>query len=602
MKKITLTFWILVTHSVASFSQIPENVYCIKTGESYPNTNAVVLSGQEQLSGQAFQQDALTSYKGYQYAVYYNGARNVCIARRKLPSGTWHEIILPYKNTADDAHNVISIGICKTDGTIHLSYDHHNTTLHYCRSATGLANEPETMKWSASNFGPDINYLVEGVTIPDVTYPRFINKPDGNLLFECRYKLSGDGDSYLREYDGNTHKWTHLGRYVQGMDYVPDACAYINRMDYDVNGRLHVSGCWRDDFGGGSNHDVFYGYSDDDGRTWKDTNGDQVAVTENIAPTNSRVAGACMRQGITSLKVAAIGHNRGYINQESQSTDSKGRVHILSSYMPDGTGTDSNWDNSRTKARLHHRYRDTDGTWKVNPIKNNGNNVYSYCRSQIIFDAFDNAYVIANGAEVYAATAAKNYTDWGLVSDVDKGRFCSEPQVDHVRILEDGVLSFVYLGRNRVIAVIDYLLDNPNTPSGKGLHAAYFSDETFKTVIGEADDTSVAAGPFPSGTQSVRWTGTLETLFGEQHQLHLNTDAPVAVYINGEKLAEKTTSIREELSIDLPLIASHKHNIAIESKATNSSVINLSWSSARTAKAAVPESSLYSGMQKMDWL
>ncbi len=64
-----------------------------------------------------------------------------------------------------------------------------------------------------------------------------------------------DGDSYLREYDGNTHRWTHIGRYVQGMDASPNACAYINRMDYDVLGRLHVSWCWRDDFGGGSNHD-----------------------------------------------------------------------------------------------------------------------------------------------------------------------------------------------------------------------------------------------------------------------------------------------------------------------------------------------------------
>ena len=445
---------------------IHEDIFLTKIGESYPNTNAVLLPGQEQLSGQAFQQDALTSYNGYQYTVYYNGTRNVCIARRKLPLGQWQEIMLPHKNTADDSHNVISMGICKNDGTIHLSYDHHNTTLHYCRSVIGLADNPETIEWSASAFGPDINYLEEGVIVPDVTYPRFINKPDGNLLFECRYKLSGDGDSYLREYDGKSHQWISVGRYVQGMDYTPNACAYINRMDYDVNGRLHVSWCWRDDFGGGSNHDIFYGYSDDHGRTWKDDNGKQVAVTENIAPTDNRVPGACMRQGITSLKIANIGYNRGYINQESQVTDSKGRVHILNSYMPDGTGTDQNWNSSRKKAVLHHRYRDTDGLWKVNLIKNKGDNVHSYCRSQIVIDALDNAYVIANGAEIYAATSAANYSDWRLVSDIDKDRFCSEPQVDHVRILEEDVLSFVYLDRNHRVTVIDCQLGCPEISSG----------------------------------------------------------------------------------------------------------------------------------------
>jgi hypothetical protein len=546
----------------------PGNIRMTRVGESCPNDNVVLLSGQEQLSGQAFQQDALISYNGYQYTVYYNATRNVCIARRKLPLGAWREVVLPHQNTEDDSHNVISMGICANDGTIHLSYDHHNTTLRYCRSVLGLANDVENLKWSASNFGPTVSQLVEGVAVPDVTYPRFIEKPDGNLLFECRYKLSGDGDSYLREYDGNTHRWTSIGRYVQGMDATPDACAYINRMDYDCLGRLHVSWCWRDDFGGGSNHDIFYGYSDDHGRTWKDTRGTQVAVTENIAPTDSRASGACMRQGISSLQIATIAYNRGYINQESQTSDRLGRVHILNSYIPDDAGTDSDWTSSRTKARLHHRFRDTDGTWKVNPVKKNGEEVHSYCRAQILSDAFNNAFVIANGAEIYAATPVDDYSGWELISDSDKDRFCSEPQADHPLLLNDGVLSFVYVGRDKKVVVIDYLTDNPHTPSGTGL---------------KAEQTSTG----------MKWSGTLETLYGEAYTLYLNTNTPTTIYVDGRKLREKTTQVQEELSVPIPLIASHKHQITVEAQTTNQALPLLSWESAGTPKTPVPAASLY---------
>jgi hypothetical protein len=557
-------------------AQIPDNLHFVRVGESCPSTEVYLLSGQEQLSGQAFQQDMLLSYRGYQYTVYYNRTRNMCLARRKLPLGAWHEIAFPYQNNEDDAHNVISLGICKNDGTIHLAYDHHNDPLHYCRSVVGLANQPETMKWTVDNFSATTSVLIPGVAVPDVTYPRFISKPDGNLLFECRYKLSGDGDSYLREYDGATHRWSLVGRYVQGMDANPNACAYINRMDYDCLGRLHVSWCWRDDFGGGSNHDIFYGYSEDDGRTWKNNAGMQVAVTETINPTDSRASGACMRQGISSLQIAAIPYNRGYINQESQSSDRQGRVHILNSYIPSGQADDSNWANSRAKARLHHRFRRADGVWVVNQVKKNGTAVHSYCRSQVIADAFDNAIVVANGAEVYAATSANNYSDWGLISEIDKDRFCSEPQIDHPRLLEDGVLSFVYIGRDRKITVIDYLTDNPHQLSGAGLAYSFNNGKV--------------------------WSGALETVYGEQYTLYLDTSFPAQVFVDGRLLMEKTTAGQEEISAAIPLIASHKHAITIKISSSDASVVSpaLSWSSAHTVKSPVPAAALYPDMEIQD--
>jgi hypothetical protein len=453
MKKHLLST--LISFSLFSSALLANiNLPCQKTGETNPSTTAYLLPSQEQLTGQAFQQDALISYNGYQYTVYYNATRNVTIARRKLPQGEWKEVVLPHQNTADDAHNVISMGICKNDGTIHLAYDHHNTTLQYSRSVLHLASDPENIEWSASNFCATTSQMEAGVTVYDVTYPRFINKPDGNMLFECRFGLSGNSDSYLREYNGATHKWSFIGRYIQGMNASPNNCPYINRMDYDCFGKLHVSWCWRDDYGGGSNHDLCYAYSDDDGHTWKDTHDTIVAKTEHLTPAWTTTTGACLNTSKPTLYIEKIPYYKGYINQESQCTDSKGQVHILNSYMTDSTNT--HWATSRTLAVLHHHYRDTAGVWHHLLIKNNGRNVHSYCRAQIILDANDNAYIIANGAEIYAATSANNYTDWDLLTDQDQGRFCSEPQIDH-NAIKEGRLSFVYLSRDHKLYVIDYL-------------------------------------------------------------------------------------------------------------------------------------------------
>ena len=283
----------------------------------------------------------------------------------------------------------------------------------------------------------------------------------------------------------------------------------------------------------------------------------------------------------------------GYINQETQGVDSKGRIHAVNSHIPMNSGTDTNWGSSRTKARLHHRYRDTDGTWKTIQIKNGSSTVNSYCRVNLSFDKYDNAYVIANGAEVYAATSDKNYEDWDILSAVDKGRFVSEPLTDRQLLMNEGVLSFVYLGLDKKITVIDYLTQNPNTPSGEGLLAEYYGEENFKNLLGSQVVSNTNEGAVPEGTKSIRWTGTFETLKGEKYKLHLNTDSQTKVYVNDAlaKTIEKS-DVAADYDFEYNLIASHKNNIVIES---NSAMLpSLSWSGANTEKELIPATSLYS--------
>jgi BNR repeat-containing family member len=92
---------------------------------------------QERLNGVSYQQNAIISYRGWQYAVFYTsksiedpqGPLLVSLSRRRKVVGTaavWETLTLPdYEQVIDDSHNTISLGICPGDGTIHLSFDHH---------------------------------------------------------------------------------------------------------------------------------------------------------------------------------------------------------------------------------------------------------------------------------------------------------------------------------------------------------------------------------------------------------------------------------------------------------------------------------------------
>lgn len=585
MRKIVY-FTLVIFSLIGSFVQAQDKSV-VRVGISYPNTSAYVFGTGEQLSGQQFQTDGIHTYKGYQYTVYYNSERNVCISRRKLPVGRWEEVVLPYKNAVDDAHNVIVMGICRNDGTIHLAYDHHNDNLHYSYSIAGSANDPANMPWLASSFAPTTNVLDSAV--PDVTYPRFISKPDGNLLFECRFHYSGYGDSYLREYNASSKTWILIGRYVQGEDVTPDACAYINGMTYDKNGRMHVSWCWRDDFGGGSNHDFYYAYSDDHGRTWNNDKGTASATTDFMTPVVDKTTGNCLGQTKKSFMVEEIAYNRGYINQETQDVDSRGRIFAVNSHIPEGQGTDANWANSRTKSRLHLRYLKEDKTWVKKLITINGVSINSTRRVHLAFDSFDNAYVVANGVGVLMASPADDYTNWTLISDVAKTGYYSEPLVDRPLLKEKGILSFVYLSADKKISVFDYLTKNPNTPNGTGLLAEYFSDTDFKNLISSQVVATPNLSTIPANAKSIRWSGAFETLLGEEYSLYLHANGKTNVYVN-DKLS-KIIEAGTEATFKYNLIASHENNIVIET--VGASPVTLSWSSINSVKSVIPSTSLY---------
>ena len=537
----------------------------------------------------SFQQNAIMTHNGYQYVTYWNSAGRVCLSRKKLPDDEWETITFSdhiiSSSTMADNHHSISMGICKNDGSIHLSFDHHNNDLRYKKSIPGLADKPEDYAWSASSFGAKVNYLIPGSPVTNMTYPRFISKPDGDLIFECRIGWSGNGDSFLWTYSGESGTWEYIGEYLHGTS--KDENAYINGLHYDISGRLHVSWIWRRTPDPLTNHDIYYAYSDDDGRTWYNAKGNHIASV-NSAPMTLETSG---------LKIWNVGNNRGLINQESQAVDSKGRIHILQSYIPDYLPGDNNfWGSRITKGYLHHIFIDDDGVWHNNPIAPSGRN-----RSEIAVDANDNVYVVAGNYRVYFAAASGNYQVWTSFDLSESNTGMNEGLIDREALLNESVLSFVFAHSDNdgKIIVPYYQLENSPVGSGDGINISVYRDaDSGIRSIQYKNDININRNfsDIDSEAAYLVIEGEFETIYPEPYTLYLKTTENIKIEIN-DKMALETGELTQntEFVIPLPHVPFHKNRIKIEGNINPEKeiFILLQWESESQEKSIIPLSSLY---------
>jgi hypothetical protein len=442
---VNLFCLIITTHVFSQVKVVNENIS--KVDESALIVNGKFSSG---INGRTFQKDALISHKGYQYIVHYNNERRVCISRRKLPNGKWNTMtFLDYHFKSNDSHNCISMGICPNDGTIHLAFDHHVDTLHYRVSKKGLANNPETMAWDASAFGPIISELEKDNPIV-ITYPKFWQTPDGNLQFNYRVRGSGNGDRMLVDYNAETGTWENTrqidsadGVFTDELGASESRCSYPNGYDYDNNGTLHTTFTWREN-SQGANHDLVYVYSEDNGNSWKNNSG---KILEDIPHVNS-----------PDVVVQSIPRVLGLMNDQGQTIDSKNQVHVVMYHATEQTiraagsfpGA-SRWGPNEAK-RYHHYWRDTKGNWHHFEMDLKVGN-----RPKVFADKHDNLIMIYAGDTqgvgknddednrdliIASATAKNNWKDWDFIHVV-KGPFVNDMLGDFYRWKSEGVLSIM---------------------------------------------------------------------------------------------------------------------------------------------------------------
>ena len=492
------------------------------------------------INGVSFQTDNIVTVDGYQYATWYRASgwnqEDLMLARRDLAGTTW-EVFDTGKelNNGDnnwDAHCVSSIGI-SGDGRVHVAWDMHNNTLRYMNTATGVTSPGGT--WDASILNAERSSLnIGGTTFPDVTYPRYITKPSGDMILTFRIGSSGNGNMYFATYDAGTGLWDTPHQIINGtnsiwyhdpVNWSDNRNAYLNGLSVGPDGNLHVTWTWREEATGGSNHDICYAYSDDGGDTWRNNDGTVVGTVGSPIDLNS-----------PDITVVSMDRTNTLMNQQTQAVDGDGRVHTIMWHADDAHANSVSGFTAAPAAYFHYFRDPTTGVWTRRELPTD-HPVGS--RPDMAYDQDGNVYVayLSPGAGdgvgvldyytdgdliIAGATKAANYTDWSILVD-DTRDFASEPFIDQNRLLEDGILS-VFVQEN----------DDANTGrTGTPLHVLEYQIQ-FPTVAGDYNNDGIvdaadytvwrnnlgaAAGTLPNdidgGTIGPAQYATWKTYFGQ---------------------------------------------------------------------------------------
>jgi hypothetical protein len=286
---------ILITSITLSEGVAGVRIVPIAEGWAKNSINAVV-----------FRRNSVVTHNETQYTAYYDADSCVVLAKRTLGSMNWEIRKTPYTGNVKDAHNSISIMV-DGEGYLHMSWDHHNNPLNYCRSKT-----PGSLDLTAP-------LSMTGKKEDRVTYPEFYRLSDGDLLFLYRDGASGRGNLMMNHYDVKTRTWTQ--RQDAFIDGEGERNAYW-QMCTDTQGAIHISWVWRETGDVATNHDLAYAKSTDGGKTWQKSTGEVYRLP--ITESNAEYA-------------ALIPQKSELTNQTSMSADSNGRPYIATYWRPQGT-------------------------------------------------------------------------------------------------------------------------------------------------------------------------------------------------------------------------------------------------------------------------
>ncbi|KAF9069004.1 hypothetical protein BDP27DRAFT_1421429 [Rhodocollybia butyracea] len=445
------------------------------------------------LNGESFQQDPspcnLTFQDGFQYAVLWVPTANVsvrhaAIRRRLLPDGDWEGFeFSDYNQTDDDGHDIISMGISRGDGTIHLIWDEHDANLNYRSSFAGVATNPTKVNFTADLFSPLTSFLPglesldPNIFFINVTYPRFLQIPkpkdaqSPDLVLEIRVGQAGEGDDWLYHYTPTTHSspgsrgnWTLVGRYLEGVNNN----AYINGLDFSSKQVLQTTWTYRDFVptngqdvaveagpnGPENNHDMNFAYSPDLGYTWHNNWGQIIGDLKTQVPIVPASA------AITMFGIPKFG---GILNQEAQTLDSQDRMHVL------------NRENTTGIEQWYHYWRSTDIDWTriTFPLSLAAHSINNITRtptpigkrgklavptgSDTLLAILPSNAPNSTGLSILSSTSQAQFKDWKILWEVASG--CGfEPLFDRYRLNTedggDGILS-MYLINGTEVVVMD---------------------------------------------------------------------------------------------------------------------------------------------------
>ena len=369
-----------------------------------------------QVNATIYRVGALISDEARQWATYYDAQAQIVVAARDLAGGAWSLTTIPGARKVRDAHNGSVLGL-SSDGLLHLAYDHHNDPLRYRVS---------TRPGDHTAFDPE--RPMTGEREDRVTYPQFVNAPDGTLFCFYRDGRSGDGDLCLNRYaPGRGWSVVHHGL-IAGLGRCNP---YWWRPAFGPDGDLHLAWCWRDTPDAETNHDVCYARSADGGVTWRRSDGrpQPLPITPDSAET-----------------IDPVPHGSTLPNQCAAAIDRHGRPH-LAHYQRDAAGVPQYlhlWHDGRRWRRESVGRRTLGFT-----LAGRGSLTIPISRPEIAIGADDRIILITRdaefggGARLYRSAAGGGA--WAA-TDLPTGDLGDwEPTYDLARWRRDGVLSLFVL-------------------------------------------------------------------------------------------------------------------------------------------------------------
>lgn len=288
-----LIFFSLLLISTLCFAE--NDLVTVGQGFSGTSVNAAI-----------FRKNSIVSQDKWQFVAYYDNDGYVCIGKRKIGADMFQVTRSHYKGNINDAHNIISIGI-DGDGFLHVAFDHHDSRLHYCRSAQPYSTVLSDLESMVGRDEEKVTYP-EFYTLRGVGSNRGVN--NGDLIFVYRSGKSGQGNLIMNRYDFKRMKWERVQDVL--IDGEGQRSAYW-QMNVDANGVIHLSWVWRDSWLVETNHDLCYACSRDGGKTWRKSTGEKYKL-----PINAENAEYAFR----------IPQNSELINQTSIAADKNSMPYI----------------------------------------------------------------------------------------------------------------------------------------------------------------------------------------------------------------------------------------------------------------------------------
>ena len=280
---------------------------------------------------------------------------------------------------------------------------------------------------------------------------------------------AGLGNDYLYLYKADTGHFYYVGAHLTGIQSNP----YVHGMDYR-NGRFHVTWVYRDFVqyegwddptdtkhkqqagpnGPENNHDICYAYSDDQGYTWRNGDGDIIASLKDGETVTNKSSG---------IVAFDIPKGRGLTNQESQAIDPKGGVHVLNREYHHSSG-DQLW--------THYYRAPADGKWSRSLLCRKSGSRTEFItagkRGRVVISKYGVVYFVlpdAPSSAISILRTRQNYY-YGTYDEVwTGGGLSGEPLVDIPRLEHDNVLSLFLRADvegepdKKNVVVLDFSLD-----------------------------------------------------------------------------------------------------------------------------------------------